>query len=470
MKKPRIQETSAPDISDRIVATVEKYSMLKGGDTVLVGLSGGPDSVCLLHLLHRLKEKIGLKLYAAYVNHNLRPEETPGEIEFCTNLCKKLLIDFTVKSIDVNAYAKDQGLNKQEAARELRYRIFDETAFEAGANKIALAHNADDQAETLIMRLLRGTGPKGLCGIPATRGKIIRPLIQIERRTIEDFLSAEKIPFVIDSSNLRPDYFRNRIRQSIMPFFKEINPNLSATIMRTASIMQEEEEYFEVVVTKTLMKLISRKSPDKIELFIRPMEVMNTVILRRVLRRAIGETKGIRGISFEHIEDIVNLIKRGRAGDRLHLPKGIRAIKEYSLLIITSEKPAKISSYTLEPPAKFPIREAGLVMEASFEEPAGKADGGISSVALDAGLLTLPLQVRPRQAGDFFYPAGFGKKKKLQDFFVDEKVPRDERDKIPIVVSGDDIIWVAGYRADERFRVTGHTQKILRLVIVKGNF
>jgi tRNA(Ile)-lysidine synthase len=462
--------TFTPDIRGRVSAALEKYSLLKRGETILVGLSGGPDSVCLLYLFDKLKREINLKLHAVYVNHNLRPDETSKEADFCANLCKKLDIGFTLKSVDVKAHAKEWRLNKQEAARQLRYGAFDETAFEVGADRIALAHNADDQAETLIMRLIRGAGPTGLCGMPAKRGKIIRPLIEIERRMIEDFLDAEKIPFVVDSSNLRPDYFRNRLRQSLMPFLKEINPNLTDTITNTVSIIQEEERYFDIIVTKTLMKLISRRTADRIELFLTPLEAMDTVIVRRVLRRAIDETKGKSGISFTHIKDIISMIKHGAAGDRLYLPGGMRVIKEYSVIIITTEKPAKMSSYEIHPPAKLPLKEAGMVIEATFEEQSFAPGDGKSSVVLDAGLMTFPLQVRPRCPGDFFFPIGFGRRKKLQDFFVDEKVPRDDRDKIPIVVSGSDIVWIAGYRADERFRITEKTKKFLRLGIVKGNF
>jgi tRNA(Ile)-lysidine synthase len=471
MKPSKARSASiSSSIKDGLRASFRKYSMLAGGETVLVGLSGGPDSVCLLRLLHMLREEFNLKLHAVYVDHNLRPDETPDEIKFCQDLCKKIDVGFTVRSLDVVSYAKERRLNKQEAARELRYRAFDETAFEIGADRVALAHNADDQVETLFMRLIRGSGPKGLSGIPPKRGKIIRPLIETKRRFIEDFLDAEKIPFVVDSSNLRPDYFRNKLRQSLIPMLREMNPNLTETITNTMSIIQEEDRYFEIIVTKTLMRLISRKTTERIELFMMPMEIVDTVILRRVLRRAIAETQGLRGISFAHIEDIINLIKHGRSGARLYLPKGIRVIKEYSLLIMTSEKPVKVSSCELNPPAKLPIRESGVVIDATFAEKGIDGVTEKSSVLLDAGLMRFPLLVRSRRPGDFFFPAGFGRKKKLQDFFVDEKVPRDERDKVPIIVSGDDIVWIAGYRADERFRVTQHTQKILRLVIVKGNF
>jgi tRNA(Ile)-lysidine synthase len=470
MKTGKPQQSSGTALGDRVRDALKKHSMVKGGETVLVGLSGGPDSVCLLHVLGSLREEYGLALHAVYVNHNLRPEENEAEVKFCGDLCGSLGVNFIVKSAEVTAYADEKGMNKQEAARELRYRLFEETAHENDAEKIALGHNADDQAETFFLRALRGAGPMGLSGIPPVRGSFIRPLIEIERDAIETFLEEKKIPFVVDSSNLKPDYARNRLRHRVMPLLKGFNPNLTASLAHTMSVLQEEERYFGILVTKTMMKLISRKTAGRIELFLSPLESLEKVILRRVLRRAIEETEGLRGIGFVHIENIIALIKKGRSGDRLYLPKGIRVIRDYSLLVMTSEPPVRISAYDLRPPAECALRGAGLVIKASFEDGPGDPGDGRSSVLLDAGLIQFPLQVRSRRDGDFFYPLGFGKRKKLQDFFVDEKIARDERDGVPVVVSGNDIIWIAGYRADERFRVTGSTEKFLRLVLLKGNF
>jgi len=200
------------------------------------------------------------------------------------------------------------------------------------------------------------------------------------------------------------------------------------------------------------------------------MEAMDIVILRRLLRRALDETEGLRGISFSHIEEIIRLVKEGSSGDRIYLPKSIRVIKDYSLLVITSESPRTIAPCEMNVPGEVAIVGAGLVVKASYEEEGEDFGDGRTSVLLDAGGMEFPLRIRPRRPGDFFFPYGFGKRKKLQDFLVDEKVPRDERDSIPLVLTGDDIIWVAGYRADDRYRVTESTKKFLRLVIVKGKF
>lgn len=453
--------------------TIKKYSMLYGKERVLIGLSGGPDSVCLLHVLHALKDNLRLDLHALYIDHGLRPEEVPLEIKFCENLCENLKVPFITKSIDVKSYAQSQGMNRQEAARALRYMVFEETAYKINAQRIALGHTADDQAETLLMRLFRGSGPTGLSAIPPIRGIIIRPLIEIERAEIERFLEEEKIDFIVDSSNLRKDYLRNKIRSSLIPMLKEYNPAIIDTLSRTAAIFREENNYLDIIVMKTMMRLISRKTDARIEFFLSPVEVMDKVLLRRVLRKAIEESKGLRGISFTHIEDIIDLIKSGKAGDRIYIPRGIKAIKKYSTFVLTSEPPVKLSTYVFEVPGEVFLKEAEISIKAFIVEK--NAEYKIDEPGLwtaygsfDADRLTFPLTVRPRKTGDFFYPLGFGRRKKLQDFFVDEKIPRDERDRVPLMISGDDIVWIVGHRGDERFKVKEETKRVLKLEVKKS--
>ncbi|MBI5097710.1 MAG: tRNA lysidine(34) synthetase TilS [Nitrospirae bacterium] len=489
------------ELLKKVKETINKYSMFSEGDRVLIGFSGGPDSVCLAVILDKLKKDFNLSLYAVYVDHGLRPDEVENEKKFCREFCDKLGIIFFCESVDVGNYARQKGLNKQEAARDLRYKVYEEIAGRINATKVALGHNADDQAETLLMMLLRGSGRKGLSGIPPVRKLelgvrsqesgvkkdklIIRPLIEIERKEIEEFLLQKKgdsqiattnselltlnskLPFMVDSSNLKNDYFRNWIRLSVIHELKKKNPALIRNICRTMDILREEDDYLEIIVTKTLIRLISRKSDVTIELFLSPLETVEKPILRRVLRRAIDATDGLRGISLAHIEDIIGLIKTGKSGDRVYLPKDIRVIRDYSVLKITSVPPVKIEEHEITPPCEIVIREAGIKIKALFEEEGYGPGDNKYSVLLDAGTMIFPLKVRHRTEGDFFYPHGFGKKKKLQDYFVDEKVPRDERDSVPILVSGNDIVWVAGYRTDERFKVTNKTEKFLRIIISK---
>src|SRR3972149_3693055 len=294
----------------------------------------------------------------------------------------------------------------------------------------------------------------------------IRPLIEIERQEIDRYIQEKKIDFVVDSSNLRRDYLRNKIRFSIIPIMKEVNPNIIETLSRTAAIFREEERHFDIIVVKTLMRLISRKSDSRIELFLFPLEAMDKVILRRVLRRAIDETKGLRRINFIHVEDIIDLIKTGKAGDRLYLPKGIRVIKDYSTLIFTTESPVKLDAYTLEVPGEIRLKEAEVAIKASIIE-SQESEIKDTLAFFDAEKLSFPLVVRSRKSGDFFYPFGFGKRKKLQELFVVEKVPRDERDRIPLIICEDEIIWIALHRQYDSFKIRDVAKKVLRLEVKK---
>jgi tRNA(Ile)-lysidine synthase len=459
---------SRQTLPEKVLHTINKFSMLQGRERVLVGLSGGPDSICLLAVLSHLRQRLTLDIHALYVDHSMRPGETPAEIAFCRKFCDTLSIPFIKKAIEVRDYASEQGLNIQEAARELRYRKFDEAAFEIKADKIATAHTADDQVETILMRFLRGSGSAGLAGIPPVRKHIIRPLIETVKVDIEKFLEENRLEYVVDSSNLKKDYLRNRIRFSVVPLLRELNPDLAETLSRTAEIFREEEKYFELIVTKALMKMICRKTSLSIELFLAPFGIMDKVIVRRVLRRVLDETKGLRGISFIHIEEIIELIKKGNPGDRLYLPKGIRAIKGYATFLLTSESPQRIGNYELAVPGEIVLKEAKAVIKASLtDEGEGYGDGKMQ-ILLDADKTGETLIVRARENGDYFFPLGFGRRKKLQDYFVDAKVPRDERDVVPVIASGDDIVWIAGFRGDERFRATDMTKRFLKLEIKKA--
>ncbi|RME66017.1 MAG: hypothetical protein D6778_05370, partial [Nitrospirae bacterium] len=261
-------------------------------------------------------------------------------------------------------------------------------------------------------------------------------------------------------------YLRNRVRTELIPLLERFNPSIVETLMRTAEVLRQESEYIDIQVNKTLMRLITRKTDTTIELFLSPLEVMDRVVLRRALRRAIDEVRGLRGITFQHIEDIIEFIYSAKTGDRLSLPDGYRVIKSYSTLIITSEVPVRIKERPLQVPGETIVEEAHLVIAASVVEKVEDYGTGKWEAVFDLDTINLPLKVRPRKDADAFYPFGLGAKKKLQDFFVDEKVPRDERDSVPLVVTADDeIIWVVGHRPDERFKVTSSTRRFLRLIV-----
>lgn len=454
-------------IIKKVLETIYKFNLISPQDHILVALSGGADSVCLLRILTELKASLKITLSSAYINHGLRPNEIPNEIDFCKRLCDILQIPFYTQAITITTKG-----NLQEQARTLRLEALNEIAYQIKANKIALAHHADDQAETVLMRLCSGAGLRGLAGIPILRQNIIRPLLFVSRHEIEEFHRQAKIPeldiaFVTDSSNTHSHYSRNHIRHKVLPELKKLYPQLLSTIAHTSSILKEEDRYLDILTTKTMMRMISRKSDDFIELFLLPLKATDLVIARRILRRAIEATRGLKSITFSHIEDILGLLQRGSSGDRLYLPHGIRVILKYSTVLITSLPPAKLSTYSLHSAGDYPLIEAGVVLKISYCDSLEQTHCK-DTAYFDADKVRFPLTVRARQAGDKFIPAGLSRHKKLQDFFVDEKVPRDERDAVPIVTNADgQIIWVASMRADERFAVDKKTKRILKFQVAQ---
>ncbi|MBF0567738.1 MAG: tRNA lysidine(34) synthetase TilS [Nitrospirae bacterium] len=447
---------------DRIKDTIGKYSMLRDGDTIIVGLSGGADSVTLLHVLRGLD--CGLSLCAVYIDHGLRPAETPHEVEFCASLCKGIGVSFCHEQISLPPKII---ANTQDTLRELRYEILEKIAYERGAVRIALGHNKDDQAETVLLNFLRGSALSGLGGIPPCRGKIIRPLIETTRVDIEKYLDSNGLTFVTDSSNLTQKYKRNKVRLTLLPALKAYNPNIVDTLSRNADIIRDENSYMERVAIKKTMTLISRKSDQRVELFLSPLQTIEKSVLRRVLKTALSSVDTLKGIGAVHIDDIIGLVNNAATGASIRLPKGIRAIKGYSILTITNEdKPVQINTYALNTPGELAVKEAGVVIRATLTDAAEVAPDR-RSIVLDGERLINPLTVRGRCNGDYFYPMGFGKRKKVQDFFVDEKVPKDERDSVPLVYSGGDLVWIAGMRGDERFRPTAETKIFVKLELLQ---
>lgn len=450
------------DLSGKTLHIIQKYSMLQHGDRVLIGLSGGPDSVCLSIILDELKDNFNLSLYALYVNHGLRPEESERERSFCNQFCDARSIRFHAEAVPTQEYAAERRLSIQEAARVLRYRALEKTADTIQAGRIAVGHTADDQTETVLMRLIRGAGRKGLSGIPPVRDRIIRPLIGIKRVEIESFLTGNDISSLSDPSNYQHNYTRNRIRLEILPLLRKENRSIVETVNRVAEVLRAEDAFLQTITNKAMMRIITRKTDQSIELSLVPLLTIDIAILRRVIRRAVSETGCGRSVELSHIDTVIRLIKTGKSGDSIQLPHGVRAVRSYSTVRITREKVVGLESRTLTVPGDTLFPQNGMRVTAEL------SDRPVSSLGRDTALcdydsLTQPLQVRKRREGDYFYPAGFGKRKKLQDFFVDEKVPREARDTVPVIVSGDEVVWIAGYRMDERFVAKEETRRYLLL-------
>ena len=450
--------------------------MLRYGDRVVVGVSAGPDSVCLLYILNELKEDYNLSLHIAHLHHGFRGSEADEDVRFVQSLSKSLGIPAHIDHIDVPSYIKKTKLSKQAGAREVRYRFFNRLADDIGADKIALGHTADDQAETFLMRLLKGSGLHGLTGISPVRDRIIRPLIDISSDEIKGYLSERDIRYRIDSSNLSPVYLRNKIRLELIPYLaKEYNPNIMDTLIRNLKILREEDIFLNGFVDRTYSKVLVSASEDSVILDSSKLTSINLPVRRRVIRRAIYSVSGEMAItlSYKHVEDSLALLDNDRG--EIHLPCGIVVRKERKTFGIYSrleEEAIPQYTYNINIPGETVIPETGITISSTILDAASYKKGekahDNNKAIFDMGKFSLPLIVRDRRSGDLFYPKGMmGNKKKVKKYFIDLKIPRSERSMIPVLVAPEGILWIIGYRTDERFVVTDTSERILQITVFK---
>lgn len=495
---------------DMVVETVREYKMLDKGDSIVVGVSGGADSVVLLHVLHRLQKEYDLKLCVAHLNHMFRGSESDEDGEYVAGLCKELAIPAYIETVDVPAYMRQTGLSSEVAARIKRYELYQKVAKSRGANKIALGHNADDQAETVLMRILKGSGLKGLAGIPPVRMMddlvIIRPLINVRRSLIEKYCAEQGLAFRVDSTNLKPMYLRNKLRLELLPLLeKEYNVNVVSHLTVLADLVRDENSYMEQVTDEVYESLVDRgeakadraqfpvsmgtelspghtgnfaadRELSPVSLRVSTLINMSVALARRVLRKALSECKGdTLDIEFGHVDGILKQLSSDRVNWQLHLPSGVVVQKEYDVLRFVPEPATeKQFQYRLEIPGITFVPEAGIVLEAEilhvddFEEREGiiKSLDGKESVGFDYKCLHTPLFVRNRKPGDRINVFGMQGSKKVKDILIDEKIPPHKRINIPLLIGGDNVIyWIVGSRAGSEACITDSTSEI---VIIKA--
>ncbi len=454
------------DLLLKVQETIQEHDMLKIGDLVVVGVSGGPDSIALIHLLCRLRQDYKLSIWVAHLNHELR-REAGEEAELVKSFASQLKVPVVLDSLNVALFAKQKKISLEMAAREIRYKFFERVGRKVGATKIALGHTASDQIETLLMRLIRGAGLDGLAGIPPTRGKIIRPLISAFREEIEKYCQIYNLYPCRDSSNQELSFFRNKIRLRLIPFIaREYNSQFNQVLFRTANILREERKCLNEVVEETLKKLILEKNNGQIVIDAEKLlSSLSLALQRRVIRKLIQEVKGdLKNISFIHIDKILKL-KSDKGTKIINLPGDILVKREYSKLVIKKGEQESLSFFSpLAVPGKTILSHPGFLFESGLScEKSSYFSLDSYCIQLDWNKLPGSLFLRGRKKGDKFQPLGMKGEKKLKDFFIDLKVPCQQRDKVPILVSGERIVWVVGYRIDDRFKVDEHTNKILRI-------
>ena len=456
---------------EKVESTIKKYQMLPLNTRVVVGVSGGPDSVALLHLLFRIKSQYNLHLWAACLNHQLRGEEADKEAELVRELASQLGISTILESFNVALLAKNEKLSLEEAARQVRYDFLERAAKQVGADKIALGHTASDQVETLLMRMMRGSGLDGLSGIPPVRGKIIRPLIEVFREEVEKYCQENNLHTCIDSSNTKAYFLRNKIRLHLIPYLcKRYNPQLIKGLFHTSEILREENCYLKAESEKAFKSLLKKRDDQCVILNGERLSQLHPALQRRVLRKAIQQVKGdLKEIMFEHITSVLKL-DENRGCKQLDIPGGFVAQRQYKDLLIkkVSKKKDVFPLCSLIIPGDTYLPGLSLVLKSKiiYDKPSSFSKDS-NEAYFDLDKMEKPLFLRKREKGDRFHPLGMRGSKKIKNFFVDLKLPREDRDKVPLLISRDKVVWVVGYRIDERFKIEKDTKRILKIEVAK---
>lgn len=450
--------------------TIKENNMFEKGDKVIVAVSGGPDSICLLHILNALKEQLQITLYAAHINHCLRGKESDEDEKYVEKFCENLNIEFRSKRVNINDLVRKKNISSETAGREARYKFFYELKSKFGAQKIAIAHNANDQAETVLMRIMRGTGMEGLIGIRSVRDNIfVRPLINCSRESIEKYCEDNNINPRIDKTNLEPIYARNKVRLQLIPYIKEnFNEDIVTTLNRLASTIRVDNDYLEMIAKEKYKKYCD----DNKEKVIISKEAFleHESIITRIIRLALYNVSG-NLYNFEkiHIYDVID-IQKNATGKMLTLPNKIHIQNNYGDISVYKKKEQNIKNnnieYTLHSGLnKIKDFNLGITLELidKTDNLVVKQENFVKY--FDYNKIKGDTIIRWRKDGDRFTPLGMKGSKKLKDLFIDLKVPKDERDRIPLICFGGEIAWVVGYRVSELFKVDKNTKKILKITI-----
>jgi len=463
------------DLKQKVLAFIQKRGLVQRGEKLLVGVSGGPDSVCLLHLLYQLGETLGLSLHVVHLDHRLRGADSDADARYVLRLAQSLGVEATVEGRDVLAYKKEHRLSLEEAARRVRYDFLAEVARSLGARRIALGHTADDQVETILMHLVRGSGVAGLRGMqPITRWRarasgasliVIRPLLEVSREETEAYCKAHDLEPRTDFSNYSLDYARNRLRYELLPLLQSLNPNVKAALLRTAGTAADELSFFEEQLSLVWDRVV-REQPNGLLLDARQALSLHPALLRHLLRRMVEELLGdLTDIEATHIEKMMAVLSKP-VGKRLSLPRGLVFSVGYDSCLLSLGSPASCPFPLLEGEHWLDLGAETLlpgwrVRSRIIPHLPEKADSDSFKAYLDLDQAGEEILVRQRRAGDRFQPLGMEKPKKLQDFMVDAKIPRGWRDCVPLVCSPKQILWVVGWRIDNRAKVTAETKRVL---------
>jgi tRNA(Ile)-lysidine synthase len=461
----------------RVMKEAEDAGWLQPGIVVMAAVSGGPDSMALLHMLRGMAEQMPMRIFAAHVNHRFRGAEADEEEELVVHTAQEWGIPVRTAAIDVPAYIEETGMNAQVAAREKRYEFLHEAAASCGASHLLFGHHADDQAETVLMRLLRGTGIGGLAGIPYRRKErnleLIRPLLRITKGEILTYCERNGVPYAVDSSNLSRRYFRNAVRLDLLPLLESYNPRLKESLTRLADMASADDDYMEAE-TAALLSGVAVRSGEGFRFERRRFRSLHVALQRRMIKLILRYCSDpCHFLAFRQVEEMLEAMADDRPTvTRIDVGNGWALVREYDQVYIGPRQPVGLPfRYSVSVfPSTILLETSGSTIELE------RLGGAVTSppdnrweAFFDESGLDLPLIVRTRERGDRLEPDGLNGTKKVQDMFVDAKVPRSLRDFWPLLAdSAGRILWIPGLRRSCLSPVHSHTETTIRITVVPG--
>ena len=453
----------------KVKAYMEEYQMVNENDTIVAGVSGGADSVCLFLLLEEYCKQKNAKLVTVHLNHKIR-EEAWKDAEYVKELCEEFGVPLHLFEEDVEAYAKQNGIGTEEAGRTARYRFFEQVLTEYGGHgKIAVAHHKGDLAETVLFHLFRGSGISGLTGMMPVRGNIIRPLLNVTREEIEQFLLEKGRNWCIDSTNQENTYTRNKLRNVVLPYAeKEICPQASVHVANAAKELTQIKELLDEMTAEALKETVVFESDDEAVVLTKPFLQKHEVIRKQIILRVLEYlTPARRDIGLVHVNDVLSLFEKEN-GKQIHLPYRLVATKVYDRVVI-KRRQEETGEWSIPVIVPGTINsESGEVLEFSVFEYDKSVEIPRKRYTkwFDYDKITNCLELRNRRSGDYLIISAGGNKKSVKEYFIEEKVPREERDKQILLVDGSHILWVVGMRISEDVKVTEQTHTILQVTVL----
>lgn len=474
---------------EKVAAYMEQHHMVHSGDHISVGVSGGADSVCLFLILVHLRERMDFSVSVVHIEHGIRGEESLRDMHFVERLCALHNVPVTCLSYPVEQIAKEQGLSVEEAGRKVRYEAFEreesrflaEASARGGSVKTALAHHCDDNAETIVFHMCRGSGIEGLVGIRPVRGNIIRPLLCVTRREIEEFLAAQGQEYCIDATNADVVYSRNRIRNCIMPQLSKVNEQAVLHMSYLSQDVQELSTYLNEQVDRILKEYLKKTEAGSVAFSVEGLNQYPPVIQRRVMLEVIAAVSGSRkDITREHANTLLGIAK-GQVGRKISLPYGLMAEKTYNTLMVYSQKAKQKDLCSKQNYPLFSSEIPSLNAEGEILTDKGrfcyrifdntKKDTEIPKNQctkwFDCDKIKNRLCLRTREPGDYFCLDDKGHRQKLKDYWINEKVPKSVRDETLLLADGSHVMWVIGKRISTHYKITDNTRKILEVQFVE---